>query len=820
MGFLDEYTPMTWEEALPRLRYVRDHGIEQFIHLFQQVKDIEEDLLRWGDELEYSVLKLEGKPDDPNRKVKISLRGPEILQDLKDADFHGKTHGLSQADTCNWLPEYGRWMLEATPAKPFEGINALLRVEDHMRLRRSRVLSVLEEDEILPTMASFPMMGVGKPSDWCHNPHCSKPLTTRGPIANSMFVPDEIINPHPRFGTLTKNIRARRGSNVCIKRPKFKDVNSARHPSGTAKKKDESTNLPQTPEEADNLVDNTYADAMAFGMGCCCLQVTFQAGDISQSRHLYDQLAAFTPILLALTAASPFLRGWLLAEDVRWTVVSQSVDDRTAWERGDQPVNSEAGDSRLAGKGMNYLRKSRYSSIDCFICNCKNGSDPNTRAKMHNDVRVSCEQRHVNRLMESGVDELLAFHVAHLFSRDPLCIFKERVDLPDREVTDHWENLQSTNWQSLRWKPPPPRRGMLENTSEEHVGWRVEFRTMEIQMTDYENAAFTVFVVLLSRVLIALKINTYMPMSKLEENMRLAHKRDAVNKEKFWFRKDVFPSMITQLFENNAEEGDINQNEAHHGHEESHDHYIKMTIQELLCGIGGKGADHDTHPDIKQREFCGWVKIINLYLDFVGVDCVTRDMLNKYIDFIVKRASGELKTNAQWILDFIKNHPSYKGDSKIPTDTAYDLAVAMKEIGEGVRRAPEILGDVVIPLCTKGANPMKNTADDRPLLSKYLEYACSVKMNSIKGELCQKREMADALRREMDELSSKLLKQTQVCRRAKSVGAASNISERSSSAPRESVASSKERFEKNLHVSEGHPHHFEHPDGARRFTHI
>ena len=74
-------------------------------------------------------------------------------------------------------------------------------------------------------------------------------------------------------------------------------------------------------------------DAMAFGMGCCCLQVTFQATDVSESRHLYDQLAVLTPILIALTAATPVARGTLLDTDSRWDIISQSVDDRTPAER-------------------------------------------------------------------------------------------------------------------------------------------------------------------------------------------------------------------------------------------------------------------------------------------------------------------------------------------------------------------------------------------------------------------------------------------------------------------------------------------------------
>lgn len=39
---------------------------------------------------------------------------------------------------------------------------------------------------------------------------------------------------------------------------------------------------------------------------------------------------------LALSAASPIYRGYLADIDARWTVISQSVDDRTKEERGEK----------------------------------------------------------------------------------------------------------------------------------------------------------------------------------------------------------------------------------------------------------------------------------------------------------------------------------------------------------------------------------------------------------------------------------------------------------------------------------------------------
>jgi Glutamate-cysteine ligase len=61
---------------------------------------------------------------------------------------------------------------------------------------------------------------------------------------------------------------------------------------------------------------------MAFGMGCCCLQLTFQARDVGESRYMYDQLAVLSPIMLALSAATPIFRGRLADTDVRWDVIS------------------------------------------------------------------------------------------------------------------------------------------------------------------------------------------------------------------------------------------------------------------------------------------------------------------------------------------------------------------------------------------------------------------------------------------------------------------------------------------------------------------
>ncbi len=75
--------------------------------------------------------------------------------------------------------------------------------------------------------------------------------------------------------------------------------------------------------------DFIHMDAMAFGMGACCLQCTFSTKDFDHARYVYDQLNVLSPIFLALTAGTPFFKGKVADWDVRWNVISGSVDDRT-----------------------------------------------------------------------------------------------------------------------------------------------------------------------------------------------------------------------------------------------------------------------------------------------------------------------------------------------------------------------------------------------------------------------------------------------------------------------------------------------------------
>ena len=51
MGFLEVGVPLSWWDSLPYIAYVREHGVAQFIRLFNSVKGRTNDVLKWGDEV-------------------------------------------------------------------------------------------------------------------------------------------------------------------------------------------------------------------------------------------------------------------------------------------------------------------------------------------------------------------------------------------------------------------------------------------------------------------------------------------------------------------------------------------------------------------------------------------------------------------------------------------------------------------------------------------------------------------------------------------------------------------------------------------------
>lgn len=50
-------------------------------------------------------------------------------------------------------------------------------------------------------------------------------------------------------------------------------------------------------------------DAMGFGMGCCCLQITFQACNVEEARRVYDALVPVSSVMVCcLPSCEPLSR--------------------------------------------------------------------------------------------------------------------------------------------------------------------------------------------------------------------------------------------------------------------------------------------------------------------------------------------------------------------------------------------------------------------------------------------------------------------------------------------------------------------------------
>lgn len=308
-----------------------------------------------------------------------------------------------------------------------------------------------------------------------------------------------------------------------------------------------------------------------------------------------------------MTAASPIFRGILVDTDCRWSVIEAAVDDRTREERGIEPLLNS----------RHRIPKSRYASVSRFI------SDRPEMLPEYNDIEAPINQEVFDTLLASGVDSILAHHVAHLFIRDPLVIFRELLQQNNAESSDHFENIQSTNWQTCRFKPP-------SLTSD--LGWRVEFRPMEVQLEDEQNAAFAVYAVLLIRAVMHFNLSLYIPLSLVDFNMARAQKRDAVLEEVFYFRSNITSEEVPS--------------------------FALRTLADIIAELNG---------------------YIRGYLQEMAVEESVLSTLDRYLNFVLDRSTGKSPTPAKIIRNFVTQHPEYKRDSLVSDSIIFDLTKYLAE---------------------------------------------------------------------------------------------------------------------------------------------
>lgn len=131
--------------------------------------------------------------------------------------------------------------------------------------------------------------------------------------------PNRLVCPLPRYQLLAKNVQSRPQGRMRTYFPISRD-----HLTSSPFRDD--------PPTGKGILEHLCLDELEIGTGCCSIQTTFQAANESEARWLYDQLIPLGHVLLAMTAATPMWKGYLVDTDIRWQRFGDLVDDRRPGE--------------------------------------------------------------------------------------------------------------------------------------------------------------------------------------------------------------------------------------------------------------------------------------------------------------------------------------------------------------------------------------------------------------------------------------------------------------------------------------------------------
>ena len=71
------------------------------------------------------------------------------------------------------------------------------------------------------------------------------------------------------------------------------------------------------------MPSHVHLDCCGAALGHSSQQLTIQGSSLEQAKQIFDLLVPLAPIVLALSAATPFLKGYLTDTDTRWGCISQ-----------------------------------------------------------------------------------------------------------------------------------------------------------------------------------------------------------------------------------------------------------------------------------------------------------------------------------------------------------------------------------------------------------------------------------------------------------------------------------------------------------------
>ena len=435
------------------------------------------------------------------------------------------------------------------------------------------------------TWSSYPSLGSDMDCIKCYE-HAEDRSLNECAKSDYLHNIDQFIHPlSEKYLRLTNNLVERKGKAVSSLLPLFSDIATDPFVAGSSHP------------------GFVHLDSIAFGCSCCCAQVTVSGSDLEETKYLHDVLAVLAPIMLSMTASTPIIRGFLTNHDVRWKVISETTDDRRDHEQQYRP---------------------RYDSVGMYLSKCSNLSDVT--------IPYCCET--FNILSEGGMDERLAKHFAVIFNRDPLLVIGKDLALTDQQgaAKECTEMFLSTVWPSVKFKIP----------CDVDQGWRVEFRVMEIQPNDFENAAFIVFVLLFTRMCLhfAIKVEDF-----LIPFLNLIRTCNYVKREtRYWRSNFIYFHCLSIDSERVCSNG------------------VKLlTVNEIVNGSSSNGH-------------VGILPLIRLYLATVTEESSS---VESYLSHIESVSVGETPTVASKIRELVMNHPLYKQDSVVSPKVAQDVICSL-----------------------------------------------------------------------------------------------------------------------------------------------
>ena len=289
---------------------------------------------------------------------------------------------------------------------------------------------------------------------------------------------------------------------------------------------------------------------------------------------------------------------------------------------------------------------------------------------------------HENGLKHIAKDSTLINHFAYLFIREHPVIFEKDLikfgkntneENPNRWITSNklednekflknsniFEAVQSTNWNNMRFKPA--------KSFNDKNSWLVEFRPVEIPITSREKFYLIFFTSLMQRIVTDEKlfINFYIPISMADKNSLRSSLRNAVQKQKFFFRKNFYGEKAKddKYIPKSRDKKDIDKKRKLFIQNEM----IEITLEELFLG----GENHQGFKGLIET----FISLNKKYLEEESKK-TKEDIIAtiwECFDFFLNRAKGKLLTSSALIRKYVREHPEYAFDSVVEGKLADDL---------------------------------------------------------------------------------------------------------------------------------------------------